>query len=128
MSAETSTAFDTSFSIDTMKNKKSEFDYSLGKCIREAREHARITQDQLAEAVNLSRTSITNIERGRQGVKVSLLVRIAQTLGKNVADLIPDDGQVVRSLPEQLSRHDERRLNWVVRVLGVKSKEESDGS
>lgn len=59
---------------------------------------------------------------------MSLLVRIAQTLGKNVADLIPDDGRMVRSLPEQLSMHDESRLNWVVRVLGVESKEECDGS
>ncbi len=129
LNTESAAAFDIYLSIDTMNNKKSEFDHSLGKLIREAREQARVTQDQLAEAVRLSRTSITNIERGRQGVQVSLLVRIARTLGKNVADLIPDDdAQITRSLPEQLGMSDKRRLEWVVRVLGVESKEESDGS
>ena len=112
-----------------MNNKKAEFDHSLGKRIREAREQARVTQNQLAEAVRLSRTSITNIERGRQGVQVSLLVRIARTLGKNVADLIPgDDMQITRSLSEQLRTPDKRRLEWAARVLGVESEGESDGS
>ena len=60
---------------------------------------------------------------------MSLLVRIARTLGKNVTDLIPDEGaRITRSLPEQLGTPDKRRLEWVVRVLGVESKGESDGS
>ena len=89
--------------IDIMKDKKAEFNRALGRRIKEAREQVRVTQDQLAEAVRLSRTSITNIERGRQGVQVSMLVSIARTLGKNVVDLIPSDDLLAsRSLSEEL--------------------------
>lgn len=118
-----------SYIDDIMNEKKTDFDRLLGKRIREAREQARITQDQLGEAVSLSRTSITNIERGRQGVQVSLLVRIAQTLGKKVADFIPGDGvQKAQSLPEQLKTPDKRRLEWAARVIGVESEGKNDGS
>ena len=113
-----------------MNDEKAEFDRSLGKRIRKAREQARITQDQLAEAVSLSRTSITNIERGRQGVQVSTLVRIARTLGGNVLDLIPEDNaSEPRSLLEQLrTTPDKRRLEWAARVLGVETEGKVHGS
>ena len=117
--------------INIMQDKKIEFDRALGKRIKEARAQARVTQDQLAAAVRLSRTSITNIERGRQGVQVSMLVSIARTLGKNVVDLIPgDDLPEARSLPEELreTTPDKRRLEWAARVIGVKSEGNSDGS
>jgi len=66
--------------------EKTEFNRILGQRIRNAREGASVRQDQLARSVGLSRTSITNIERGRQGIQVYLLVRIVEVLGCTVAD------------------------------------------
>ena len=51
-----------------MATNKANFDRALGGRIRAARDRAGVKQEQLAQAVGLSRTSITNIERGRQGV------------------------------------------------------------
>jgi len=112
-------------------NKKNDFDHVLGIRIKEAREQARVTQDQLAAAVGLSRTSITNIERGRQGVQVSTLVNISRTLGKSVADLIPDyDMAEAESLPEKLRKaaRDDRKFEWAARIIGFESEDSRDGS
>lgn len=60
----------------------------LGKRIQQARIHAGLKQEQLALSLNLSRTSVTNIERGRQHLQVHHLVRVADILGVSVDTLL----------------------------------------
>jgi len=84
-----------------MPEDKFEFDRALGARIRQAREKAGVKQDQLGRAVDLSRTSITNIEQGRQGVQAYLLARIAHVLGWSVGDLFPS-GASARSIPDRV--------------------------
>jgi transcriptional regulator with XRE-family HTH domain len=48
-----------------------------------------MSQDAFAKAVGLSRTSITNIERGRQPVSLHTLYSMADILGVEPADLLP---------------------------------------
>jgi len=99
-------------------DSKGEFDRVLGIRIRNARERAGVKQDQLARAVGLSRTSITNIERGRQGVQAYLLARVAAVLGMSVADLIPDEQPPVSTaLPEKVNRLEPNQREWARRVL-----------
>jgi transcriptional regulator with XRE-family HTH domain len=60
----------------------------LGQRVRALRTAHGLTQDQLAERVGLSRTSITNIEAARQGdIGVMNLVALAAALGTSIADL-----------------------------------------
>jgi transcriptional regulator with XRE-family HTH domain len=63
---------------------------ALGVSIREARSHAGLSQDDLANAVGLSRTSITNLEGGGQFVPLHTLYDIAVALGLRIADLLPE--------------------------------------
>lgn len=108
-----------------MLDGKPDFDRALGDRIREARENVGVTQDQLARAVALSRTSITNIEKGRQGVQAFLLVRIAQTLGRPVTDLIP--GAASRSsdpLPQKVKNMEPQARQWAERVLGSAAEDD----
>jgi transcriptional regulator with XRE-family HTH domain len=95
---------------------KGDFDRVLGKRIREARERAGVKQDQLAQAVGLSRTSITNIERGRQGVQAYLLTRIADVLGQHAAELLPrlDPGQPISDKVREL---EPSKRAWAERVM-----------
>lgn len=95
---------------------KADFDRVLGKRIREARERAGVKQDQLAQAVGLSRTSITNIERGRQGVQAYLLTRIADVLGQRAAELLPrlDPGQ---SISDKVRELEPSKRAWAERVM-----------
>ena len=48
-----------------------------------------MTQDRLGTLVGLSRTSITNIEKGRQHVSLHQLYRIADVLGVTPDMLLP---------------------------------------
>lgn len=47
-------------------------------------------QQELADAVGTSRSSIGNIENGRQAVTLSMFWRIAEALGKNPGEFLND--------------------------------------
>lgn len=61
---------------------------TIGKEIRRRRERAGLTQAALAQHIGLERTSITNIERGRQRMLVHTLDRIARVLHCPTARLL----------------------------------------
>lgn len=54
---------------------------AIGSHLREARNIAKLTQEQLAEKVNVSTTYISDIERGAKFPSLSLLIKLANTLG-----------------------------------------------
>jgi transcriptional regulator with XRE-family HTH domain len=62
---------------------------AFGTRLRQRRIRAGISQDELAVAAGLSRTSIVNIEQGRQGASLSTLYRLADALACRSADLLP---------------------------------------
>ena len=61
----------------------------LGSQIRKARNKALLTQESLAEKVSLTRTTVTNIEKGRQQLLVHTLVDIAKVLNVSIELLLP---------------------------------------
>jgi transcriptional regulator with XRE-family HTH domain len=99
----------------------------LGERLRRARQSARLTQGKLADAVQLSRSSIANIERGRQPIYIHALVRIAKRLQIPISNLIPpttkeldeNETEAVMRLPD-----DQRRfLNLVFQKSAPRLKE-----
>ena len=62
----------------------------VGQRVREARTDRKVTQDNLAKAISLTRTSIANIEHGRQKLLLHTLCDIAAALQVEPATLIPD--------------------------------------
>lgn len=61
----------------------------FGKLLAGRRTGAGMSQEEFAKAVGLSRTSITNIERGRQPVSLHTLYSMADILGIEAVDLLP---------------------------------------
>jgi transcriptional regulator with XRE-family HTH domain len=61
----------------------------LGSRIKDARKKIQLTQEHLAEKVFLTRTTVTNIEKGRQQLLVHTLVDIAKALHVSIDDLLP---------------------------------------
>ncbi len=61
----------------------------FGRGLRSARKAANLTQEALAERVGLSRTSITNIEKGRQHVSLHMLFTLAAAIGVELVELLP---------------------------------------
>lgn len=61
----------------------------FGSAVRALREEKNVTQEDLAQRVNLSRTSITNIEKGRQRVLLHQMLEIASALDADPSTLVP---------------------------------------
>lgn len=66
-----------------------DFYKELGGLIRDRRKAVGLSQETLARHVGLSRTSITNIECGRQQVALHLLCDLASFLQTDPAALLP---------------------------------------
>lgn len=60
-----------------------------GKMIYERRKKIGYNQDELASAVGLTRTSIVNIEKGRQSLTVENLLKVCAVLKCKVVDILP---------------------------------------
>src|SRR5436305_1042179 len=61
----------------------------LGERLRSERSRVDWNQAELARRLDLSRTSITNIECGRQGIYVHQLMELALVLEVSPCDLLP---------------------------------------
>jgi len=70
---------------------KNEFDYSaLGTRIRKARKQQNLTQEQLAEACNLSTAHIGHIERGTRALSIESLITLSKVLNVSTDYLLLD--------------------------------------
>ncbi|WP_204787485.1 helix-turn-helix domain-containing protein [Paenibacillus oryzisoli] len=80
----------------------------IGKRIKAYREQKKWTQEELADRVHRSRTSITNIEQGKQRFQIHSLYEIADTLGITPLDLLPQPGELITNvdLPENVEKLD----------------------
>jgi transcriptional regulator with XRE-family HTH domain len=70
---------------------------AVARNIRALREANGISQTDLASAVGVTRSSISNIEAGRQNLGITLLGRIADALAVPPADLLKEAGTSPRS-------------------------------
>ncbi len=91
----------------------------LGALVRARRERARMTQGDLARRIGMTRTSITNIESGRQKVQLHTLYDIGAALGASPAELLPsakvlEPVAIEGHLPAD-AKPEER--DWALRVL-----------
>ena len=63
-----------------MREKK-EFNILIGEQVRVAREQAKMTQEVLAEKIEVSPQYISDLERGVVGIALPTLKRLCSTLG-----------------------------------------------
>lgn len=80
----------------------------LGRNIRRARLLAGLTQEQLGRAVGLTRTSVNNIEHGRQKVLVHTLLELASACGVTPDALLVRE-EAVANVPPDLR-------DWLERI------------
>ena len=91
---------------------------AIGKRIKSAREKKGMTQEQLAELVNLSPMHVSVIERGNKLPRLETLINIANILDVSADVLLQDvvNNQIklhtseASDLIAQLSREDQRRV------------------
>ncbi len=56
-------------------------DFKIGILIRQAREKAGLTQEQLAQRVHTKKTAISRIENHARDIRLSTLEKVANALG-----------------------------------------------
>lgn len=111
-----------------MDNTKAFYE-EVGRRVRDARKRRKppLTQEELAERVSLTRTSITNLEKGRQKFLLHTLVDIAAALQVQPASLLPDtgsDGQ--KQLEEALKHRPKAEKDWIKSALSAVQKGKTD--
>jgi transcriptional regulator with XRE-family HTH domain len=61
----------------------------VGENIKRIRKKLELTQDELSQQLTLTRTAITHIEAGTQGITLLQLSQIATALNSSVLELLP---------------------------------------
>lgn len=97
----------------------------IGRRIKEARERKNLTQEELAELVDLSSTHVSVIERGLKATKIDTFVSIANALDVSADSLLVDvldrsALSVTSELMEEISKlslKEQRKIIKVVRAL-----------
>jgi transcriptional regulator with XRE-family HTH domain len=67
----------------------------VGRKIRQTRENQHLSQDSLARRLGISRTSMVNIEAGRQHTPLHVLWQIAELLETKLTLLIPSPEELL---------------------------------
>lgn len=61
----------------------------FGRRLQASRRQAKLTQKELAARVNMSRSSLANVERGNQRVALHQFAELATAIGVDPATLLP---------------------------------------
>jgi len=88
----------------------------FGKRLRAARTDLHLSQEYVARYVGLSRTSITNIERGRQRIPLHVAYELAGAVRSRPTDLMPqhpDD----QPRPKELTEFEAPVREWMESVV-----------
>lgn len=59
-------------------------DFRIGVVLRQAREEAGLTQEELADRVGTQKTAISRIENHAEDIKLSTIQKVAKALGKSL--------------------------------------------
>lgn len=94
----------------------------LGERIREERRHLRLTQAQLAEAIDISDTYMGAVERGERGLSLDTLVMLAGRLGVTVDYLLSDsvsntDSNIMEQFKQLMDGQPIERKQMALNVL-----------
>lgn len=63
----------------------------VGKNIRKIRKEKRITQEQLAYDCNFEKSTISRIEAGRANLTLRTMIKLSQSLGVEIKDIVDID-------------------------------------
>lgn len=103
----------------------------VGRRIRDARKRRRppLTQEGLAKLVSLTRTSITNVEKGRQKFLLHTLVDIAASLHVDPSSLLPpSSAEPDQRLEAALKNRPKAEKAWIKSTVTAVQKDKTDGT
>jgi transcriptional regulator with XRE-family HTH domain len=96
---------------------EAQFYRQFGGQLRERRRRLGLTQESLAEDVGLSRTSITNIERGEQRILLHQLYSFADKLKVRPEKLLPDLNFRAPEIEQQLRKLSLQQRELILKIV-----------
>jgi transcriptional regulator with XRE-family HTH domain len=94
----------------------------LGQRIREERQKLKLTQSQLAEAIDISDTYVGQIERGERSLTLDTLVRLVNRLGVSIDYLLKDsvtatDDSIINQFRQIIDTRSDSRKQMALDVV-----------
>ena len=95
---------------------------AIGSKIKEARERAHLTQEELAEIVDISPTHMSVIERGVKTPKLDTFAKIVKALNLSADALLQDgmehaDESVIAELSMRISRLPQKEQTRILNAI-----------
>lgn len=94
----------------------------IGDHLKTAREQRGVSQHNLADAIGVTRSSVANIESGRQRIQIHTLIAACQALNLDPADIVSQalEGAdpLASSLPRSATQHTARLRKQLLNAQG----------
>ena len=90
---------------------------NMGDKIKQRRTELKMTQEDLAEKLNVSRSSVANWEAGRNYPDLQLIAAIADILGLSLDELLREDCEMIKRIAEDTKCR--KKQSWKIRVLST---------
>lgn len=104
---------------------------AIAKRLKEAREYLGLTQQQVAEAISIPRSAVSDIESGKRRVAVDELKRLATLLRHPVTHFLGEEPEIAADVlalartAENLPEDDRKELLRFARFLEYQKKSDS---
>lgn len=85
--------------------------FKVGVLLRQARESAGLTQEELAQRLKTKKTAISRIENHAEDIKLSTLERVAEALGQRLHVQMIKPGKAAASLLKVRKKTGDRRAS-----------------
>ena len=99
-------------------NEIKTFYAEVGRRIKNARVKSNISQEHLAANIGLTRTSITNIEKGRQKLLAHTLWDIANVVAVDVNRLLPSRDEPYKDALKELPESHQKAIKAALEEKG----------
>jgi DNA-binding XRE family transcriptional regulator len=88
----------------------------MAQKFKEHRTKAKLSQEDVAYAIKLSRVSVANIEAGTQGLTSDVIFKCSVLFKCSVADIFPNQDEYTITLRSRISSLEQKRIDKIKRL------------
>lgn len=93
----------------------------IGKTIKKIREEKGLTQQQIAELINMHRSNYSRVETGERDLSIEAINKIAKYFGMTIDQLVNFDGNI----PSEVTIEDKTLLEQVKLIQELEEEEKN---
>ena len=92
----------------------------IGRLFQEAREHRDVTQQEMADPIDLSKNHVSKVERGESKASVSMLLGYCRKLNMSPNEVLGyKDGEIMPELKSFISNLDTKEQEKLLKILKI---------